>query len=262
MLDREYETELFVRLRADGDVHAADQIVRASLPSVVMIAQKYRRYGLREGELVAEGNFGLVRALAKFDPTRGIRFMTYAAYWIRAYVIDYVIRSWSLVGAGSGALRSRHFFKLRRERARVSNLLGDGEQADRALAERVGVSQADLGPMLRRLEVRDVSIDLPSTEGAAPLADRLPAPGDVEGDLAQKERLELMREPIHTAVSSLDDRERYIVEHRLMADSEDELSLAQIGRNLGVSRERARQLEARVKRKLRARIAPQAAMAV
>ena len=119
MLDRHYEVALFERFRASGDARAADEIVRASLPSVVMIAQRYRRYGLREGELVAEGNFGLVRALTKFDPSRGNRFMTYATYWIRAYVIDYVIRSWSLVGGGSGALRSRLFFKLRRERARV-----------------------------------------------------------------------------------------------------------------------------------------------
>ena len=261
MLDRQYELRLFERWRDAGDRGAADEIVRASLPSVVMIAQRYRRYGLREGELVAEGNFGLMRALTKFDPSRGNRFMTYATYWIRAYVIDYVIRSWSLVGAGSGALRSRHFFKLRRERARVHNLLGDGEQADKLLAERVGVSQKDLAPMLRRLEVRDVSIDLPPSEGAASLAERLPAPGDVEVDLAERESLERMRKPIHSAVSSLDERERYIVEHRLMADDEDELSLAQIGRNLGVSRERARQLEERVKKKLRARIAPEAAAA-
>ncbi len=261
MLDREYETELFERLRSAGDARAADEIVRASLPSVVMIAQKYRRYGLREGELVAEGNFGLVRALDKFDPARGIRFMTYATYWIRAYVIDYVIRSWSLVGAGSGALRSRHFFKLRRERSRVSNLLGDGEEADRALAERVGVKPARLGSMLRRLDARDVSLDVPSTEGAPALADRLPAPDDVETNIAERESLELVRQPILSAVKSLDERERYSVEHRLMADAEDELSLAQIGRNLGVSRERARQLEERVKKKLRARIAPEVAVA-
>jgi len=159
MLDRDYENVLFQRLRSDNDTRAADEIVRASLPSVVMIAQKYRRYGLREGELIAEGNFGLVRALDKFDPGRGIRFMTYATYWIRAYVIDYVIRSWSMVGAGSGALRSRHFFKLRRERSRVSNLLGEGEEAEKALAERVGVNPSRLGSMLRRLDARDVSLE-------------------------------------------------------------------------------------------------------
>jgi RNA polymerase sigma-32 factor len=261
MLDRQYELELFQRLRGAGDARAADEIVRASLPSVALIAQKYRRYGLREGELIAEGNFGLVRALAKFDPGRGIRFMTYATYWIRAYVIDYVIRSWSLVGAGSGALRSRHFFKLRRERSRVTNVLGEGEAADQALAERVGVNPARLSSMLRRLEARDVSLDMPPVEGAPTLSERLSAPGDVEIDLAERQSLELIKRPIHSAVQSLDERERYIVEHRLMADREDELSLAQIGRNLGVSRERARQLEERVKKKLRARIAPQAAVA-
>jgi RNA polymerase sigma-32 factor len=261
MLEREAEAVLFERWR-EGDTRAADRIVRESLPAVVMIARKFRRYGLREGELIAEGNFGLVRALGKFDPKRGIRFMTYATYWIRAYVIDYVIRSFSMVGAGSGVLRSRHFFKLRRERSRVHNLLGEGEAADQALAERVGVSAARLGPMLRRLDARDVSLDFPPAEGVSALADRLPAPGDVEGDFADRQSLEILKRPIHSAVSSLDPRERYIVERRLMADSEEELSLAQIGRDLGVSRERARQLEERVKRKLRARISHDAAVAI
>jgi RNA polymerase sigma-32 factor len=254
MLERELEIALFQRWRTLGDIRAADQLARASLPSVVHIAHRFRRYGMVERELVAEGNFGLVQALGKFDPTRGIRFMTYATYWIRAYVIDYVIRSWSLVGTGSGALRSRHFFKLRRERSRITNLLGEGEAAERALAECVGVTPERLAPMLRRLEVRDVSLDVPATEGSSALSERLPAPGDFEGDLASRQSLELMKRPIHSAVQSLDERERYIVERRLMADSDEELSLAQIGRDLGVSRERARQLEERVKRKLRARI--------
>src|SRR5687768_16575962 len=99
MLERELEIALFQRWRTFGDTRAADQLARASLPSVVHIAHRFRRYGMVERELVAEGNFGLVQALGKFDPTRGIRFMTYATYWIRAYVIDYVIRSWSLVGS-------------------------------------------------------------------------------------------------------------------------------------------------------------------
>jgi RNA polymerase sigma-32 factor len=261
MLEREVEVSLFQRWRALGDTHAIDQLARASLPSVVHIAHKFRRYGLAEPELIAEGNFGLVHALGKFDPTRGIRFMTYATYWIRAYVIDYVIRSWSLVGSGSGVLRSRHFFKLRRERSRITNLLGEGEAADRALAERIGVKQEQLAPMLRRLEARDVSLDVPTSEGVPALADRLPAPGDVEKDFAARQSLERMKQPIHSAVQSLDDRERYIVERRLMADREEELSLAQIGRDLGVSRERARQLEERVKKKLRARIPHETALA-
>ncbi len=262
MLEREVEVALFQRWRTLGDTRAIDQLARASLPSVVHIAHRFRRYGLVERELVAEGNFGLVHALGKFDPTRGIRFMTYATYWIRAYVIDYVIRSFSLVGAGSGALRSRHFFKLRRERSRITNLLGEGEAAERALAERIGVTPERLRPMLRRLDLRDVSLDGPAAEGAPALAERLPAPGDVEVDLAARQSLELLRRPLHSAVQSLSERERYIVERRLMADSEEELSLAQIGRDLGVSRERARQLEERVKRKLRARIGSELTLAV
>jgi RNA polymerase sigma-32 factor len=113
-LSREEEMDLAKAWSERGDEEAADKLVRAHLRYVVAIALKYRRYGVPLSELIAEGNFGVVHALKKFQPDRGNRFVTYAAYWIRAYVLNYVIRSWSLVGAGSGALRSKMFFRLRR----------------------------------------------------------------------------------------------------------------------------------------------------
>ncbi|MCA9640533.1 MAG: sigma-70 family RNA polymerase sigma factor, partial [Myxococcales bacterium] len=224
---------------------------------VVAIAVKYRRYGLPIGELIAEGNFGLVHALSKFEPERGNRFVTYAAYWIRAYILNYIIRSWSLVGVGSGALRSKMFFKLRRERVKITNLLGEGEAADTALAEKFGVSTTQLRSMMRRLESRDVSLDTKvfDDSGTTMLDTLVSEDTDQESTLAGDEVGQMRREAIGEAMKALDPRERFIVEERLMADPEDELSLAEIGRRLGVSRERARQLEARAKRKLKTQIA-------
>ena len=255
-LSREEELELCRRWQTDGSNQARDDLVRGHLRYVVAIALKYRRYGLPLSELIAEGNFGIVHALSKFEPERGNRFVTYAAYWIRAYVLNYIIRSWSLVGVGSGALRSKMFFKLRREKVRIANLVGEGEQADEILAERFNVSRSQIVAMVRRLEVRDVSLDAKIFDDAVTsLVDTL-----ASSDCNQEERYSNSQDSdraydvVHSALAMLDKRERYIVEHRLMADTEEEVSLAEMGRRLGVSRERARQLEARAKRKLKQRI--------
>jgi RNA polymerase sigma-32 factor len=255
-LSRENEAELCRRWSQEGDAKAKEQLVRAHLRYVVAIALKYRRYGLPLAELIAEGNFGVVHALGKFEPERGHRFVTYAAYWIRAYMLNYIIRSWSMVSAGSGALRSKMFFKLRRERVRITNLVGEGSTANEMLAKSFNMPVPQLTAMLRRLEGRDVSLDSRVFDDAmTTLVDTLesPLPGQDEV-MAGGQTKERARDAVRMALTTLDPREKFIVETRLMADSEDELSLAEIGRRLGVSRERARQLEARAKRKLRVRI--------
>ncbi len=256
-LTREDEVVLAERWAKRADPKAADALIRAHLRYVVAIALKYRRYGVPLSELIAEGNFGLVHALKKFEAKRGNRFVTYAAYWIRAYVLGYVIRSWSLVGVGSGALRSKLFFKLRRERTRIMNLVGDEERADEILAEKFGVTPTQIGAMVRRLETRDVSLDgKVFDDSATTLMDTLVTlDADQETSLSADESRDEVKLAVRRAVLDLDARERFIVEKRMMADAEDELSLAEIGRRLGVSRERARQLEERAKRKLRHRIA-------
>lgn len=255
-LSREEELDLARRWCAERDQRAGDKLARAHLRYVVAIALKYRRYGLPLSELIAEGNFGVVHALGKFEPERGNRFVTYAAYWVRAYILGYIIRSWSLVGVGSGALRSKMFFKLRRERVRITNLVGEGEQADELLAAVFSVSSEQIVKLTRRLDARDVSLDSKPFFGSlTSLVDTLPSPEHDQQQRYERGQLdEHLRDAVRSAVKGLDARERYIVEHRLMADTEEELSLAEIGRRLGVSRERARQLESRAKRKLRARI--------
>jgi RNA polymerase sigma-32 factor len=255
-LSREDELALMQRWTETKDESARQTIVESHLRYVVAIALKYRRYGMPIAELIAEGNFGVVHALNKFDPSRGTRFVTYAAYWIRAYILNHVIRSWSLVGVGSGALRSKMFFKLRRERVRITNLVGEGDQADEMLAQALQLPKAKVVAMVRRLESHDVSLDAKVfDDSATTLADTLLATGNSQEESLGANELGLqLRDVVRTAVSTLDKRERYIVEKRLMADSEEELSLAEIGRRLGVSRERARQLEARAKRKLLSQI--------
>lgn len=256
-LSREEEVEFARKWRDTNDPRAAERLIRANLKYVVAIALSYRRYGLRLADLVSEGNLGLMMALRKFDPERGVRFVTYAAYWSRAYILNYVIKSWSMVGGGSGPLRSKMFFKLRRERAMVSNLLGEGDEQKsmEMLADRIGQSVERTKELTRRLEARDVSLDVQQhEEGRMTLLDALQDGGaNQEERFFEEERRDALKSALVSAVASLDERERFIVEQRLMAD--EETSLAEIGRQLGVSRERARQLEARAKAKLKKQLA-------
>lgn len=253
-LSREEEHALALRVRDADDPVAVEKLVQANLRYVVAIAVTYRRYDVRLGDLIAEGNVGLVTAIRRFDPEKGTRFVTYAAYWIRAFVLNYVIRSWSLVGSGSGALRSKVFFRLRRERARMANLVNESEVAIESLAAQLGTTTARVEEMMHRLDGRDVSLDVPvHDDGKATGIDLLEdtaLPQDEVFDARAREAQIGGR--VHDAMRALDPRERYIVEQRMMAD--EEMSLAEIGRRLGVSRERARQLEARARKKLRSEL--------
>jgi len=254
-LSREDEHALALRVRDHHDEAAIEALVQANLKYVVAIAVTYRRYDLRLADLVAEGNVGLITAVKKFDPDKGTRFVTYASYWIRALILNAVIKNWSLVGGGAGALRSKLFFRLRRERARMSNLVQTRDDALDALAEQLGISSERLEGMFQRLEGRDVSLDVPVfDDGPATGLDLLEDPTAPQDDVAAARAQEaFLGDRVRDAMLQLDPRERYIVEQRMMAD--EELSLAEIGRRLGVSRERARQLETRAAKKLRKRLA-------
>jgi RNA polymerase sigma-32 factor len=253
-LSREEEHELAVRA-ARGDRMAQARLVEANLRFVVSIAMQYRRYGIRLADLIAEGNLGLMIAVKKFDPERGTRFVTYAGYWVRALMLDLIVRSSSMVGPGSGPLRSKLFFRLRRERARVANLSPEHDVRNAMLAERFDTTPEKMEEMLRRLDARDVSLDAAAyPDSETTLLDTLEASGpDQEEQLSASERERQLKERITAALAGLDRRERFILEQRYMGD--EDISLAAIGRQLGVSRERTRQLEARAKQKLREQLA-------
>lgn len=260
-LSREEEHEIGLLAR-EGDQASIDALVQANLRYVVAVALQYRRYGIRLSDLIAEGNVGLMMAVRKFDPDRGTRFVTYAGYWIRAYILDCVVRSASLVGAGSGALRSKVFFRLRRERARVANLELDPTERNRMLAERFEVSPEKMEKMLRRLDGKDVSLDqhVFDDSGLTMVDTLVSADTDQETVFMDSERREVLSSRLSEAIKTLDKRERFIVNERFLRG--EEVSLAAIGRKLGVSRERARQLEARAKKKLRQRLSDLSELAV
>ena len=256
-IGRDEEIEL-ARAAKRGDRAARDKLLAANLRHVVGIAYRYRRYGIAVGELIAEGNVGLVHALGKFDPERGTRLLTYAAYWIRAYILNHVVHNWSLVGLGSGPLRSKMFFGLRRERARLAAQGGEGEGRNERLAAIFGAPVERVTAVAQRLEARDVSLDTRVWDDGerTHLDDLADDARDPEAGVVHAEQAALLGGVVAEAVARLDPRERWIVEVRMLADPDDELSLAEIGRRLGVSRERARQIEERAKKKLREAVGP------
>jgi RNA polymerase sigma-32 factor len=245
------ELELARRFRAHSDRRAGELLARAHLRDVVFLATKHRHYGVPVSELIAEGNCGLVDALRKFDPERGVRFSSYAKHWIRAYVLAHIIRSRVSVGGNAGIIRSQLFFKLRRERARMNNLLGGSDATDAALASRLNISVTRLRDLLQRLDCREVSLDAPADgQSSVWLPDLLISSSDPEQAYLHHQRRTALSAAVSAALRGLDVRERFIVERRLMAPADDELTLEQIATDMGVSRERARQLEQRAKQKL------------
>ena len=248
-LSREEEHKLAIRAR-EGDQDATDRLVEANLRYVIAIGLQYRRYGVALGDLIAEGSVGLVTAVRKFDPYRGTRFVTYAGYWIRAFVLEAVVRSSTMIGAGSGPFRSKLFFRLRRERARLSNLIADPEELIAQLASDFDTTPEKMAGLLRRLDQREISLDGPAYHDSdATLVEMLPGTSEPQDLVVERRRRQSGIElRLEGALSVLDDRERLIVEKRILSD--DAASLASLGRELGVSRERARQLEARAKKKL------------
>jgi RNA polymerase sigma-32 factor len=249
-LDRELEADLIARWQA-GDGRAKEQLVRCHQRYVLALALKYRHYGVPVSELVAEGNLGVVLALARFRPERGVRFGTYAAHWVRAQMLACVVKSGRAVSGSDGPLRSQLFFRLRRERARVFNLLGAGDAADRELAARLGVSLERVQRLNQRLDARDVALDAKGPGESIAAVERLAAPHDQEHELFTQQVRGSLCAGVERALARLDRRERVIVEQRHLAEPGQELSLAEIARSMGVSRERARQLEQRAILKLR-----------
>jgi RNA polymerase sigma-32 factor len=257
-LDRETELKLARRWQRGKDPAAAHALVEAHLRFVVKIANGYRGYGLRVADLVEEGNIGLLEAVKRFDPSRNLRFMTYAAYWIRAYILAHVLKQWSLVGVGTGPMQSKLFFRMARERAKIMSALGadaDQHAVDEMLAKRFGTTSERIRDMTDRLDGKDQSLDAAAFRGGSVSALEL-LPDHAEGQedrAARVERDERVRLRMSGVERGLTPRERFILEKRLLTDEPE--TLAEIGRELGLSRERVRQLEEQLKAKLRRALA-------
>jgi RNA polymerase sigma-32 factor len=241
---------------ANRDTRAAHRLVTANLRFVVKVAYEYRSYGFRMADLIQEGNIGLMKAVQKFDPDKGIRLISYAVWWIRAYIQNYILKSWSLVKLGTTQAQRKLFFSLartRRELDRTSAAQGtdsDGRDSSK-VATKLRVKASEVEEMAQRMEGRDLSLDAPMGEdGGASHVDFVASstPG-ADAELSGAEEQTMVSGRVGVALGRLDRRERFIIERRVM--SEQPMTLKELGEHFGFSRERARQLEIRAKEKLR-----------
>jgi RNA polymerase sigma-32 factor len=256
LLSVEEEQRLARIFRADGDTRAAHRLVTANLRFVVKVAYEYRSYGFRMADLIQEGNIGLMKAVQKFDPDKGIRLISYAVWWIRAYIQNYILKSWSLVKLGTTQAQRKLFFSLARTKRELDKLSvehgvdSDGQDASK-VARKLRVKPTEVREMEQRMEGRDLSLDAPMGEdGSYTHVDFVVAGGTGQDDeLSGAQEQQLLSGKVGEALAHLDSRERYIIEMRVMSDRP--LTLKELGEHFGFSRERARQLEIRAKEKLK-----------
>lgn len=249
LLSAEEEHELAVRFRRDGDLAAAHRLVCANLRFVVKVACEYRGYGLRLADLVQEGNIGLMQAVRKFDPDRGLRLITYAVWWIRATIQNFIMKSWSLVKIGTTQAQRKLFYKFTQTRNALRNLSGNEALAD--IAAELEVDEAVVEEMSLRLGQRDTSLDVELAEGEHyTLLDILPDQRDNQEHLLIKhEEQQGLARRTQVALAGLPPRERQIIEQRILAEAPR--TLQEIADEFGISRERVRQLEQSALRRLK-----------
>jgi RNA polymerase sigma-32 factor len=247
MLEPQQEYMLAKNWRERGDRDAAHKLVTSHLRLVAKIAMGYRGYGLPISEVVSEGNVGLMQAVKRFEPDKGFRLATYAMWWIKASIQEYILRSWSLVKMGTTANQKKLFFNLRKAKSKISALQEGDLRPDQVdiIAKRLGVTTQDVIDMNRRLG-GDASLNAPIREDGDSgewqdwLADNSESQETV---MAAHEELDNRRQALSSALSVLNDRERRIFEARRLAD--DPVTLEELAEEFGVSRERVRQIEVR-----------------
>jgi RNA polymerase sigma-32 factor len=255
MLEPQEEYMLAKRWREHGDREAAHKLVTSHLRLVAKIAMGYRGYGLPIGEVISEGNVGLMQAVKRFEPDKGFKLATYAMWWIRASIQEYILRSWSLVKMGTTASQKKLFFNLRKAKSRIS-ALDDGDLRDdqvESISKRLGVAKQDVIDMNRRLG-GDASLNSPLREGGEGewqdwLVDES---ADQEAQLADREESDARIGALRSALSVLNPRERRIFEARRLA--EEPITLEELSTEFGVSRERVRQIEVRAFEKVQAAV--------
>jgi len=244
-MDREEELLLAKRWHDEKDRSAAEKLVRANLYAVAAIAREYRHFGLQESDLIQEGTLGLMHAVKRFDPERGFRLMTYASWWVRASIHEFILRSWSIVKLGTTKLQRKIFSGLRKAKESIAAV--DGRQAD-IVAEKYGITGHEFQEAAQAYLQRDVSIDI-DVEGQT-MADSLPSLMESPEELAIEANWEShQRKQLQSAMMQLSDRDRFIIERRCLLETPE--TLKDLSETLGVSIERVRQLEVRAMKKLR-----------
>ena len=251
LLSPDEEKTLAEKYVATGDVHAAARLVTSNLRLVVKIAFEYRRAYRNIMDLIQEGNIGLMHAVKKYDPTRGVKLSSYAAWWIRAYILRFVLNNWRLVKLGTTQAQRKLFFNLNKERSRLKAM--GIEPTTEALADRMGVTEREVVDMDKRLKADDVSLDAELTDGegrSLTRMDMLPDPGDLQDELFfDADFDDALKTRLAEFGADLVEKEAFIFARRLT--SQEPMTLQEIGDHYQVSRERIRQIEKRLLGKLR-----------
>jgi RNA polymerase sigma-32 factor len=249
LLSREEEHRLAVEYKEYGDIEAAYKLVTANLRLVVMIAREYQKAFKNLLDLIQEGNMGLMEAVKNFDPYRGVRFPSYAVWWIRAYMIRYIMNDWRMVKIGTTQAQRKLFFNLQKEKEKIE---AEGlDPGPKLLAQRLNVKEDEVVEMEQRLAGRDLSVDVPiGADEEATLLNFLPDDKQTpEDQFADTQYRELLRDKMEQFARGLKDKELVIYRERLL--NEEPVTLREIGERYGISRERVRQIEERVKKKLK-----------
>lgn len=254
LLTREKEQELAIRYRETGDPKAAEALVTSNLRFVVKIAAEYTRFGARLIDLVQEGNVGLMHAVKEFNPYKDVRLITYAVWWIRGYIQEYLMRQYSMVRIGTTATQRKLFYQLQKERERLER-----EGLEHGLAQisgRLGIPEEEVQEMHARLSGRDVSLDAPVNEdGSTRLIDLQSEadPSRLDDNLGSREEIQKLVSTIEELRPTLNEREQFLLDERLLAD--EPMTLQEIGDKYGTTREAVRQMEARLLQKIKKSIA-------
>jgi len=250
LLTQEEEFKLAVRYRKHNDIDAAQKLITSNLRFVVKVAFEYKSYRVKLLDLIQEGNIGLMMAVKKFNPHKGYRFISYAIWWIRAYIQNFIIKTWSLVKIGTTQAQKKLFYKIGKIRKALESD-GENEKKYELLAHDLDVAKEDIIEMEQRMAARDLSLDAPFDEGQELThLDLLKedSPNQEEA-LAQEEEKKIREREVQNAMKRLSEKEVYVIQNRIMA--EDPLTLQQIGDHLKLSRERVRQIEGEALKKLK-----------
>ena len=251
VLSREEEYELAMKHRETGDLEAARKLIVSNLKFVVRIANEYKNYNVNTMDLIQEGNIGLMKAVRGFDPTKGYRLISYAVWWIRAYIQNHIMKTWSLVKVGTNQSQRKLFYKLRSTKNKIEATGAEmGEDIYSEIARELDVPDSQVIEMDRIMSGKDLSLDA-NIEGSTErtYVDILGDTFDQEQFLEDSQIRPLVAKKIKEALENLKDRERYIIEKRVLTDSPE--TLEKLSRKFGISRERVRQIEKNALKKIR-----------
>lgn len=250
VLTREEEVEISTKIFKDKDRDAAHKLAVSNLKLVVKIALEYYNTYLNILDLIQEGNVGLLHAVKKYNPYKGTKFSTYASFWIRAYILKYIMDSWSLVKVGTTQGQRKLFYRLNKEKQKLEAL--GVYPAPKLLAATLDVKEEEVEDMEKRLAYTDISLESPvHDESDDTIMDMMKSGENVEEVVAEKEKSEILAKKVTEFKKTLNEKELYIFEHRIMA--EEASTLQEIGAQFSISRERVRQIENRVLKKFKER---------